>query len=101
MTQNASHTAETRWEYRLNDGIGAYDVYAVTTTPNGTPSEYKVASDLPIEDAHLIAAAPELLQWLIAAEGMLTQCMQQADFTLGACKNMTAIRVAIAKAESR
>lgn len=35
--------------------------------------------------------AQELLQWLIVANDMLKQCMQQTEFTIGACKNMAGI----------
>lgn len=50
-------------------------------------------------DSVLFAAAPELLQWLEVAENMLTQAMKTTEFTLGACKNMTAIRETLAKAK--
>lgn len=71
------------------------DLYIVTDTGKDAISRYERDE----ENARLIASAPDLLKWLEVANDMLEQAGSVCDYTLGACKNMTAIREAIAKAK--
>ena len=90
-----SKTTHTPGPWQCQPTAGNHD-FLIYNESNG--KDIALVRDFNEPNARLIAAAPELLQWLEAAESMLTQAMKQTEFTLGACKNMTEIRAAIAKA---
>ncbi len=94
MTQTQQHTPGP-WTVGTKHGL--MDAYWVDS-----PSTLKPAIATRIEDARLIAAAPELLEALITALPYLEAAEADPGYKKGAVSNVTAtIRAAIAKAEGR